>query len=56
MEPLHFNPILYNEAIYWLEQQWQRELTAHEKNVAVQIYRWCRTTLEIEELKILGVK
>jgi hypothetical protein len=50
---LNFDQILYNEAIYNLEQQWQRRLTEHEKNIVIQTYRWTRTNIEAEELKIL---
>lgn len=51
--PLQFDQILYNEPIYWLEQQWQRKLTEHERNIVIQIYRWTRTNIEAEEIKIL---
>jgi hypothetical protein len=53
MEPLEFNPILYTEPIYWLEQKWQRKLTDHEKHITILIYRWTRTYQEAEEIKIL---
>jgi hypothetical protein len=56
MEPLEFDQILYNEPIYWLEQKWQRKLTDHEKNIAILIYRWTRTSQEAEEIKILEAK
>lgn len=55
MDPLHFNPILYNEPISALETAWNRRLTEHEKNIVVQVYRWTRTNIEAEELKILEV-
>jgi hypothetical protein len=53
MDPLKYDQILYNEPIYWLENHWGRKLTDHEKNLAVLIYRYTRTTQEIEEIKIL---
>jgi hypothetical protein len=53
MEPLEFNQISYNEPIYWLEQRWGRQLEEHERNLAILIYRWTRTTQEAEEIKIL---
>jgi hypothetical protein len=56
METLEFDQILYNEPIYWLEQNWQRKLTDHEKNLAILIYRWTRTTQEAEEIRILEAK
>lgn len=56
MDLQEFNQISYNEPIYWLEQQWQRKLTDHEKHLVILIYRWTRTTQEAEEIKILEVK
>lgn len=56
MEPLKYDQISYNEPIYWLEQQWGRKLNDHEKNIAILIYRWTRTTQEAEEIKILDIK
>jgi hypothetical protein len=52
---LEFDPILYNEAIYYLETSWNRKLTEHERNIAVEIYKWTRTNIEAEEIKILEV-
>jgi hypothetical protein len=56
MNLLEFNPISYNEPIYWLEQEWQRKLTDHEKDLAILVYRWARTNMEAEELKILEAR
>lgn len=56
MEPLEFNPICYNEPIYWLEQRWGRQLNDHEKHLVILIYRYTRTTQEAEEIKILEVR
>jgi hypothetical protein len=56
MNLLNFDQISYNEPIYWLEQEWQRKLTDHEKQLAILIYRYTRTTQEAEEIKILDVK
>jgi hypothetical protein len=53
---LEFNPILYNEPIYWLEQEWGRKLTDHEKHLAFWIYRWTRTNIEAEEIKLLEAR
>jgi hypothetical protein len=55
-QPLKFDQILYNEPIYWLEKAWNRPLNDHERNLAIQIYRWTRTNIEAEELKILEIK
>jgi hypothetical protein len=54
MEPLKYDQIQYNEPILWLEQNWGRKLTEHEKNIVVQVYRYTRTSQEAEEIKILG--
>jgi hypothetical protein len=56
MEPLAFDQISYNEPVYWLEQKWQRKLTDHEKQIAILIYRWTRTTQEAEEIRILEAR
>ena len=53
---LEFDPILYNEAIYYLETAWNRKLNDHEKHIAIEIYKWTRTNIEAEELKILEAK
>ncbi|MGM0904204.1 MAG: hypothetical protein ACQEXB_24260 [Bacillota bacterium] len=41
-QPFVYNDIFYNEVIYWLEAQWQRKLTDHERNVLVEGYRFGR--------------
>jgi hypothetical protein len=56
MSVLEFDPILYNEAIYYLETAWNRKLTEHERHIAVEIYKWTRTNIEAEELKILEAR
>lgn len=56
MEPLEYNRLFYNEAIYYLEQKWQCRLTDHEKQIAIEIYRFVRTQQAEEELKILDVR
>jgi hypothetical protein len=56
MEPLEFNPILYTEPIYWLEQKWQRKLTDHEKHVLIEGYRFGRLTEMENEIKILEAR
>jgi hypothetical protein len=55
-EPLEYDQILYNEPIYWLEQKWQRRLDEHEKNIAIEIFRWTMTNKEVEELRILDTE
>jgi hypothetical protein len=52
---LEFDPILYNEAIYYLETTWNRKLNDHERHIAVEIYKWTRTNIEAEEIRILEV-
>jgi hypothetical protein len=56
MSVLEFDPILYNEAIYYLETAWKRKLNDHERHIAVEIYKWTRTNIEAEELKILEAR
>jgi hypothetical protein len=53
---LDFNPILYNEAILYLETAWNRKLNDHEKHIAIEIYKWARTNIEAEEIKILEAR
>jgi hypothetical protein len=52
---LEFNPILYNEPIRALETKWGRKLDEHEKHLVIEIYKWTRTNIEAEEVKILEV-
>jgi hypothetical protein len=56
MTVLEFDQILYNEAIYYLETAWNRKLNEHERHIAVEIYKWTRTNIEAEELKILEAR
>lgn len=37
-----YSQIHYNEVILWLEQQWGRQLSDHEKNILIQGYRFGR--------------
>lgn len=37
-----YSDIYYNEVILWLETEWNRKLTDHEKNVLIQGYRFGR--------------
>lgn len=41
-QPFTYDGIFYNEVIYWLEAQWQRKLTAHERHILVEGYRFGR--------------
>lgn len=41
-QPFTYDGIFYNEAIYWLETQWQRKLTDHERHILVEGYRFGR--------------
>jgi hypothetical protein len=54
--PMYYENILYNEVIYELEQAWNRELTAHEKNVLIFGYQFGRKVEATCELKILSHK
>ena len=53
MEPLKFDQILYNEPIYWIEKEWGRKLSDHERNLVILTHRIVRTSQEAEEIKIL---
>ena len=55
-EPLEYNQIFYNEAIHYLENKWQRQLTEHEKNVLIEGYRLGRMVESENEIRILFVK
>jgi hypothetical protein len=37
-----YNPIFYNEAIYYLEQKWDRRLSDHEKHLLIEGYKFGR--------------
>jgi hypothetical protein len=39
-----------------LEDKWGRRLNDHEKNIVIQTYRWTRTNIEAEEIRILEVE
>lgn len=53
---LRYENILYNEVIYELEQNWNRKLTEHEKNVLIFGYQFGRKVEATCELKILSHK
>lgn len=46
----------YQEVIYALEQEWNRRLTEHEKNVLIYGYRFGRKVEMENEIRILDVK
>ena len=52
-QPLEFNPILYNEPISFVEESWNRRLSEHERNLAIMVFRWTRTNIEAEEIKLI---
>lgn len=52
-EPFKFNPIFHNEPILYVQQKWQRPLDEHERHLAAEIYDWCRTNIEAEEVKVV---
>lgn len=41
-QPFDYNSILYNEAIFYLEQKWQRSLNEHEKQILIEGYKFGR--------------
>ncbi|SMQ75912.1 hypothetical protein SAMN05444673_2563 [Bacillus sp. OV166] len=55
-KPFHYPHMYYNEVIYYLEQQWRRQLTDHEKHVLIEGYKFGRLTEAENEIKILFVK
>lgn len=55
MKPLQYNPIFHNAVHYYLEGLWQRKLTDHEKHLAAIVHDYVRTSMEVEEIKILEV-
>jgi hypothetical protein len=55
-QPLDYPEIMYNDAIYKLEQEWQRKLTDHEKHVLIQGYKIGRIVEAENEIKIIFAK
>lgn len=54
-EPFEYQQPFYNEAIYWLEQKWGRELTDHERHIVIEGYRFGRM-VEAEQEFVLWNK
>jgi hypothetical protein len=52
-EPLKFDQVFHNEAIYWLEQKWGYKLTQHERYIVAEIYNFARTKGEENEVQFL---
>jgi uncharacterized protein YeeX (DUF496 family) len=55
LEPLKFNPMFHNAVNMYLEQEWGRKLTDHEKHIIAKTHDYVRTEMEVEEIKIVGV-
>ena len=55
MSSLNFDQILYNEVIYHMEMKWNRKLSDHEKNLAIEVYKWTRTNIEAEEIRVVDL-
>lgn len=53
---MRYEQILYNEVIYYLEQEWGRKLTDHEKHILIKGYVFGRKVEAENELKILEAK
>jgi hypothetical protein len=53
---MRYEQILYNEVIYYLEQEWKRKLTDHEKHILIEGYKFGRKVEATCELKLLEVK
>lgn len=52
-KPLDYPEIMYNEAILKTEQEWDRKLTEHERNVLIQGYKIGRTVEAENEIKVI---
>jgi uncharacterized protein YeeX (DUF496 family) len=53
MEPLKFNPMFHQVVVYYLEEKWQRRLNDHEKHLVAEVHDYVRTSMEVEEIKIV---
>jgi hypothetical protein len=48
-----FNPMFHNQVHVWLRQEWNRELTEHEKHLASVVHDYVRNNMEAEEIRIV---
>lgn len=55
-DPFEYSQILYNEAIWYLETKWERQLNEHERNVLIEGYRYGRMIESEDEIKIIFTK
>ncbi|NRD80301.1 hypothetical protein HPT25_23550 [Bacillus sp. BRMEA1] len=55
-KPLEYAQIYYNEVVYDVEQEWQRQLDDHERHLLIEGYRRGRTAEAENEIKILFAK
>ena len=49
IETYHYDQILYNQAIFELEQKWGRKLDEHERHIVIEAYRIGRA-VEMESI------
>jgi hypothetical protein len=54
-EPFEYSELFYQEVVYWLEQKWNRKLSAHEINILIEGYRFGRLIESENEIRILEV-
>jgi hypothetical protein len=54
-DTFHYDNIMYNEVIWYLEQKWNRRLTDHEKHVLIEGYRFGRQVEAENEIRIVEV-
>ena len=50
---MHYEQILFNEVIYYLEQKWNRKLTDHEKHIVIEGYKFGRKVEAECEIKFI---
>jgi hypothetical protein len=55
-EPFEYAEPFYNEAVYYLQQRWNRELSSHEIAVLIEGYRFGRYIEMQNEIRILESK
>jgi hypothetical protein len=55
-EPFEYADLFYNEAVYYLQQKWNRGLTPHEIAILIEGYRFGRLIESECEIRILEAK
>lgn len=47
--------MFHNVVRLYLEDKWDRKLTDHEKHILAEVHDYVRTSMEVEEIKIVEV-